>query len=530
MIRNFLAGLVWGAVVAGVGLGVISQVAPMPQRGTTEAQAKADPVETVTAPTSLDPAAEATAGTEPLPEALDPSAKPETVVTEAAPEPEAPDPKATPETVVTETPAPAATPDATAADLTTPPAALADAPAAPAPQDAAQPAPAMGADQTSPAAQTPLAQPEAQGSDPAPAKADLPPPAPPETAEALLNPAPEPEATPDPASIAPQEVAPEADATMPEHDMAEMTPKAAPQDVAPETAAEAPDAAKPEHDMAEMAPEPEPEPAPAAEPAPEVIAPDTSLPKAVDGVTTGRLPAIGKEEPTLEAAPAPQLPIEQYARAFDNPTAKPMFAVVLLDTGAPDLDRARLAALPFPVTFAIDPAAPNAAEAAQIYRAAGQEVVMLATGIPAGATAADLEQTFQSNAATLPESVAVLDLATGGFQDNRPLATMVVPVLAAQGRGLLTFDKGLNAADQVARREGLRAATIFRSLDAEGEDTPLIRRYLDRAAFKAAQEGRVVVLGQTRDETVAALLEWTVEGRAASVALAPLTATLITAN
>ena len=51
-------------------------------------------------------------------------------------------------------------------------------------------------------------------------------------------------------------------------------------------------------------------------------------------------------------------PIDQYARAFDNPTAKPMFAVVLIDTGAADLDRARLAALPFPVTFAIDPAAP----------------------------------------------------------------------------------------------------------------------------------------------------------------------------
>jgi polysaccharide deacetylase 2 family uncharacterized protein YibQ len=56
----------------------------------------------------------------------------------------------------------------------------------------------------------------------------------------------------------------------------------------------------------------------------------------------------------------------------------------------------------------------------------------------------------------------------------------------------------------------------------------VIRRYLDRAAFKAAQEGRVVVVGRTRPETVAALLEWTVEGRAATVALAPLTAALST--
>ena len=61
----------------------------------------------------------------------------------------------------------------------------------------------------------------------------------------------------------------------------------------------------------------------------------------------------------------------------------------------------------------------------------------------------------------------------------------------------------------------------FRDLDGDGEAAPVIRRYLDRAAFKAAQEGRVTVVGRTRPETVAALLEWTVEGRAATVALAP---------
>ena len=54
----------------------------------------------------------------------------------------------------------------------------------------------------------------------------------------------------------------------------------------------------------------------------------------------------------------------------------------------------------------------------------------------------------------------------------------------------------------------------------------LARRYLDRAAFKAAQEGRVVVQGTTRPETVQALLEWTVEGRAGSVELAPASAVL----
>ena len=104
------------------------------------------------------------------------------------------------------------------------------------------------------------------------------------------------------------------------------------------------------------------------------------------------------------------------------------------------------------------------------------------------------------------------------------LSAEVVTLLADQGRGLVTFDRGLNAADQVARREGLPTVTIYRSLDDEGEEAPLIRRYLDRAAFKAAQEGQVVVIGSTRADTITALMEWTVEGRAASVVLAPISA------
>jgi polysaccharide deacetylase 2 family uncharacterized protein YibQ len=72
----------------------------------------------------------------------------------------------------------------------------------------------------------------------------------------------------------------------------------------------------------------------------------------------------------------------------------------------------------------------------------------------------------------------------------------------------------------------MQNAVIFRNLDAEGEAGPVIRRYLDRAAFKAAQDGRVIVAGSTRPETVAAILEWTVEGRADTVALAPVTAAM----
>ena len=252
------------------------------------------------------------------------------------------------------------------------------------------------------------------------------------------------------------------------------------------------------------------------------------------GVIVGRLPRIGDSPATAEAAPgdvaeaapADDRPIAQFAAPFENPDNKPLVAILLIDTGAADLDRAGLAALPFPVSFALDPLDPATPDHAAIYRAAGKEVVMLATGLPEGAQPADVEVAFQSMAQNLPEAVAVMDLPLPAFQNNRPLASLVVPVVQAQGRGLVTWDTGLNAADQVARREDLAATRIFRDLAAGGTDRFAIRRTLERVVFKAGQDGRVAVATAATPEMVAALLEWSIEGRGATVALAPLTAVL----
>ncbi len=261
-----------------------------------------------------------------------------------------------------------------------------------------------------------------------------------------------------------------------------------------------------------------------------VVKPAPGLGNAADGVVVGRLPRIG-DAPAAEAAapeadPQDLRPIAQFAATFENPDGKPALAIVLIDPGTDDLDRAGLAALPFPVSFALDPLDSATPERAAIYRAAGKEVVMLAIGIADGAQASDVEVSFQSMAQGLPEAVAVMDLPDPVFQNARTLASIVVPVIGAQGRGLLTWDQGLNAADQVARREDIPAAVVFRDLGSAGEDSADIRRVLDRAVFKAGQDGRVALAGTASAATVAALLEWTVEGRAATVALAPLTAVM----
>jgi polysaccharide deacetylase 2 family uncharacterized protein YibQ len=342
--------------------------------------------------------------------------------------------------------------------------------------------------------------------------------------EPAALPEPAPESAPESAELAPEATdppLPQAEGMVPGADQPAM-PGTVP-DAMPGTEAELPEP--------EVAALPEAE---GAAPSESTFTPAPSLDSNADGVIVGRLPRIGdaaeSETPGQDAAEAvPEAdirPIVQFAASFENPEAKPVLALVLIDPGTAELDRAGLAALPFQVSFALDPMDPATPERAAIYRAAGKEVVMLATGIAEGAQASDIEVAFQSMAQGLPEAVAVMDLAEPLFQDRRPIASLVVPVVGAQGRGILTWDRGLNAADQVARRDDVPAAVVFRDLGSAGTDSVAIRRVLDRAVFKAGQDGRVAVAGTTSPELVAALLEWTVEGRAATVALGPLTAVL----
>lgn len=482
--RGFGAGILWGGVVAVVGLGVVSLLTPLP--------AGQKPV--AAANETAAPAAEAAP-----PAAAEPPAKPATTAPAAVPEPQAP-PAATPDA---SEPAPpeAETPEAEteiAPPVQTPPEAPPAAPTA-APSEIAKPATLPT--NTAPATD---AEPAAPPVVPAPTQ-----PAAGASADAA------PAASPEPAP----ELAP---AATPSGETAEA-------DLAPlpgEVPSHSPLAPAPEPDQAEAAPV---EPAAPSEPLLDRPEPGLDGIK-VEGVTTDRLPRI--EEPADPAADAAiqadPRPVARFAAKFENPQNKPRYAILLIDDGKAQIDRAALATIPLPVTLVLDPAAPEAAKLEAMYRKAGKEVAMLATQIPKGAAPSDLAVTFAAHAKTLPQAVAVVDLPKGGFQDSRQMASDLVPVIKDQGRGLVTFDKGLNAGDQVARREAVPAALIFRELDGAGEDGTGMRRHLDRAAFKAAQDGRVAVLGHATPDTIAALLEWSVEGRAGSVALAPLTAVLAT--
>ncbi len=112
---------------------------------------------------------------------------------------------------------------------------------------------------------------------------------------------------------------------------------------------------------------PEAESEAVAEPTPGLM-PDTGLDSDVAGVTTNRLPRIGDSAPDAMADPEADAegaeveiaegiavlgttPLELFRRDFDNPDGKPLFSILLIDDGSAHLDRANLAALPFPVSF-----------------------------------------------------------------------------------------------------------------------------------------------------------------------------------
>lgn len=569
MIRRFLSGVMWGGVVSALGLGAISQLTPLPV-----SRIATDPTSVqLKKPSPVVPMVDAAGGGQadvmPVPDAAVPP--------DAEANPDAPPPAPATQSEPTVDAAPeTGTSDAAAPDVASSDGAIPDnAPGSaavekldpPLGSEFAQPlpdvSPVLPATETAPPVETvDLAPPLAPNADPA-SPTDAPSAAP-DTGLAQPSPLPLPAgddvAIEPPVAAAPDQIA-LVEPARPAAPQADVAPAPADQP-APPAAAEAEDVLlKPLPDLLpapETEPAPDFDPVPAEDPLPQLepdsalvpetgaenaatLAPTPGLEGQVDGVTIGRLPRIGdpelpqeqavdpatNDDPTLTIDPEQDLPpLQKYARSFENPDAKPLFSIILIDTGGASLDRAALAALPFPVTFALDPLSPDAAEASKIYRDAGQEVIMVATGIPAGATASDLEVTFQAHAAALPEAVAVIDTEFGAFQADRPLATQVVPILKAQGRGLISWDRGLNAADQVATREGLAATMVFRKLDGKGENSAAVRRALDRAAFKAAQDGRVTVIGQTIPETVTALLEWAVEGRAAAVALAPVSAVL----
>ena len=321
----------------------------------------------------------------------------------------------------------------------------------------------------------------------------------------------------------------------------------------------APEAVTPPLVVEETATEPDPEPAapetvveiaPVApvivtDPTPELVAPEPapeapsvvsivpdeapSLPGGTTGVAIRR---PGTQDDTAETentekAIDPDAPaIVKFAGAFENPEDKPLLSVVLIDDGSLDDAVGAVAAIGAPVTVVLDPDLPNAALKLAAYRKAGVEVAVRAV-LPDGATPADVETAFEASFSKLPETALLMDDGAGGLQNNRATTEFAMEALARDGRGFVTISKGLNTALRLAEQNEVPAGVIYRDLDADGQDARVIRRFLDQAAFRARQDGSVILMGRVRPDTVSALILWGTANRAGQVVFAPVSATLL---
>jgi polysaccharide deacetylase 2 family uncharacterized protein YibQ len=243
-----------------------------------------------------------------------------------------------------------------------------------------------------------------------------------------------------------------------------------------------------------------------------------------DRVTsTAGLPRIG-DAPDAEASERAD-PLVANAVSVDVDPDLPRLAVVLIDDGRGPLGPDALQAFPFPVSFAIDPSHPDPADAARAYRALGFEVLAMAR-LPEGAAPQDVEIALEAALGSVPGAVGVIEPPEGGLQGDRAVAEQVASFLASSGHGLVSVPRGLNAGQQIAARAGVPSVTLFRDFDSEGQDARVIRRFLDQGAFRAGQQGEVVMLGRLRADTISALVLWGLQDRAQSVALVPISVVL----
>jgi polysaccharide deacetylase 2 family uncharacterized protein YibQ len=275
-------------------------------------------------------------------------------------------------------------------------------------------------------------------------------------------------------------------------------------------------------------------PAPEAAPASPRLAPSDTLGNRAEGVTVGRLPRIGDAPEAMEAPETAETTetqegaLRRNAVAFDPPGDRPLMAIVLLDEGQGTLGLEALQAFPYPLSFAIPAGRPDAAEAAARYRDAGFEV-LIAADLPESATAADTETAMQAWLAALPQAVAVIEGTGTGLQGSREASAQLAPILTETGHGIVMLPNGLNTAQKLIAREGVPSATLFRDIDGQGQNAGAVRRFLDQGAMRAGQQDEgVIMLGRVRPDTISALLLWGLQDRAASVALAPVSAVLAT--
>ncbi|MBO9396904.1 divergent polysaccharide deacetylase family protein [Shimia sp. R9_2] len=266
-----------------------------------------------------------------------------------------------------------------------------------------------------------------------------------------------------------------------------------------------------------------------------LLKPAGNLNEAFPQLKSARLPSVGdaatEEVVIADAAAVTPVarPVVSNAEGFENAENKPVMSVVLVDTGEHEFDMEALESFPYPLSIAVSTLDPQVTEKAADYRLRGFEVLAM-VDMPAEATASDVEQAMQAHLSVSDTFVGVMEGLSDGLQGSKVVSDQVAQALLGSGHGLLMLSNGLNTAQKLAAKEGVPSTSVFRDFDDAGQTAVVMRRFLDNAAFKAAQEDGVVMVGRLRDETISALLLWALQDRAGTVAMAPISASFDTIN
>ncbi len=215
--------------------------------------------------------------------------------------------------------------------------------------------------------------------------------------------------------------------------------------------------------------------------------------------------------------------IELYASETVYDEGKPKLSIVLSTESLNSIDPNLVEALPIPVTFAVDPTNPSAGALLSSLRELQQEAVILAD-LPLEASEQDVDIALTALVNFLPQTIGVIERQAGALQKSRDASQYIPEVLNRTGHGLIVYEKGLNTLAKEANKLGTPVAMIYRDIDGNDQNERTIRRFMDSAAFRAANDTSepIVVLARLRPATMSAILIWALQDRAQKTALVPV--------
>lgn len=240
-------------------------------------------------------------------------------------------------------------------------------------------------------------------------------------------------------------------------------------------------------------------------------------------------PETGSEEDVpaeVDALPEDAPALLRFAAPFENPEGLPVIGLVLIDDGTLTDGPVQILESGLVATVAVSPLMDDATLWAEAYREAGSEVAMQMP-LPDGATPMDAEVSLAAAFEILPETGLFYSDGDGVLRNDRFVAAQVMQILSSEGRGFVTFQRGLGSLVREAERSGVSVITALRDIDGAGETNSAIERGLDQAAFRARQLGGVVIVARLKPRTLSVLREWAFDNQRNGILLGPVSALLV---